>query len=132
MSRRLVSIRFATALIASVLGTGSFGESLAATKQVHPPAGALPRAPLQYSEFTDAELMRGFLALAFGSDMRISGGRQLLRKFDHPVRVLIRPDLPTHRERLHVVLNEFALATKLAIAFAESVEAADVVVHLVK
>ena len=46
-------------------------------------------APPQYTSFTVAELERGFLALAFGSDLRI-GARPLgIRRFDHPIHVRI-------------------------------------------
>ena len=46
-------------------------------------------APPQYTRFTAAELERGFLALAFGSDLRI-GARPLgIRRFDHPIRVRV-------------------------------------------
>ncbi|MET0875357.1 MAG: hypothetical protein ABWX81_11275, partial [Pseudolabrys sp.] len=49
------------------------------------PAGAPQDAPPQYTSFTAAELERGFLALAFGSDLRI-GVRPLgIRRFDHPI-----------------------------------------------
>ena len=50
------------------------------------PAGAMQEAPPQYTHFTTSELERGFLALAFGSDLRI-GARPLgIRRFDHPIR----------------------------------------------
>jgi len=60
----------------------------ASDKQPAPP-GALEDAPPQFTRFTAAELERGFLALAFGSDLRI-GARPLgIRRFDHPIRVRI-------------------------------------------
>ncbi len=53
------------------------------------PAGAPQDAPPQYTNFTAAELKRGFLALAFGSDLRI-GVRPLgIRRFDHPIHVRV-------------------------------------------
>jgi hypothetical protein len=53
------------------------------------PSGAMQDAPPQYTRFTAAELERGFLALAFGSDLRI-GARPLgIRRFDHPIRVRV-------------------------------------------
>jgi len=46
-------------------------------------------APSQYTRFSAAELERGFLALAFGSDLRI-GARPLgIRRFDQPIRARI-------------------------------------------
>jgi len=53
------------------------------------PSGAMQGAPPQYTHFTISELERGFLALAFGSDLRI-GARPLgIRRFDHPIRARI-------------------------------------------
>src|SRR5262245_17103995 len=53
------------------------------------PSGATQDAPPQYTHFTTSELERGFLALAFGSDLRI-GARPLgIRRFDHPIRARI-------------------------------------------
>ena len=36
-----------------------------------------------------AELMRGFFALAFGSDLRIGARPRGIRRFDHPIRVAV-------------------------------------------
>ena len=53
------------------------------------PSDAVEGAPSQYTRFTASELERGFLALAFGSDLRI-GARPLgIRRFDHPIRARI-------------------------------------------
>src|SRR5262245_63794804 len=53
------------------------------------PTCAMQEAPPQYTHFTTSELERGFLALAFGSDLRI-GARPLgIRRFDHPIRARI-------------------------------------------
>src|SRR5690349_16901858 len=63
--------------------------AFAASDKQPAPAGALQDAPPQYTSFTAAELERGFLALAFGSDLRI-GARPLgIRRFDHPIHVRV-------------------------------------------
>ena len=63
--------------------------AFAASDKQPAPAGATQDAPPQYTSFTAAELERGFLALAFGSDLRI-GARPLgIRRFDHPIHVRI-------------------------------------------
>ena len=60
--------------------------ALGASGRQPPPPGSFEGAPDQYTQFTAAELTRGFLALAFGSDLRI-GARPLgIRRFDHAVR----------------------------------------------
>src|SRR5262245_51414137 len=63
--------------------------ALGASGRQPPPPGSFEGAPDQYTQFTTAELTRGFLALAFGSDLRI-GARPLgIRRFDHAVRARI-------------------------------------------
>jgi hypothetical protein len=63
--------------------------ALAASGKRPAPPGAFPGAPPEYTRFSTVELMRGFMALAFGSDMRI-GARPLgIRRFDHPIRAQV-------------------------------------------
>src|SRR5262249_56869267 len=63
--------------------------ALGASGRQHAPPGAFDGAPPQFTHFTAAELSRGFLALAFGSDLRI-GARPLgIRRFDHPIRARV-------------------------------------------
>ncbi len=50
------------------------------------PPGAFPGAPSEYTRFSTAELMRGFMKLAFGSDLRIGAAPRGIRRFDHPIR----------------------------------------------
>src|SRR5512140_719649 len=61
----------------------------AASGKQPPPAGALAGAPAEYTNFSPAELTRGFLALAFGSDLRIGAKPRGIRRFDHPIRVAV-------------------------------------------
>ena len=53
------------------------------------PSGAFPGAPPQYTQFSTAELMRGFMVLAFGSDLRIGARPRGIRRFDHPIRAKV-------------------------------------------
>ena len=63
--------------------------ALAASDKQPAPPGALPGAPPQYTRFSTAELMRGFLALSFGSDLHIGPTPRGIRRFEHPVRVAV-------------------------------------------
>jgi hypothetical protein len=65
------------------------GAGLAASDIQPAPADAYNGAPPEYTRFTTAELTRGFLALAFGSDLRIGARPRGIRRFDHPVRVTV-------------------------------------------
>ncbi len=73
--------------LVAFLAVASGRVALAASDKQPAPPDAPENAPPQYTRFTAAELERGFLALAFGSDLRI-GARPLgIRRFDHPIRV---------------------------------------------
>ena len=73
------------------------------------PPGSFDGAPPQYTHFTAAELSRGFLALAFGSDLRI-GARPLgIRRFDRPIRVrIIGGGTPDRTHAMSRVIEEYA------------------------
>lgn len=63
--------------------------AVAASGKRPAPPDALAGAPAEFTQFTSAELQRGFLALAFGSDLRI-GARPLgIRRFVGPVRAQV-------------------------------------------
>jgi len=77
------------AIFAAVVAVAFAAVAFAASDKQPAPAGAPENAPPQYTHFTAVELERGFLALAFGSDLRI-GARPLgIRRFDHPIRAHI-------------------------------------------
>lgn len=63
--------------------------ALAASGREPAPADALPGAPAQYTRFSTPELMRGFLALAFGSDLRIGAAPRGIRRFERPIRAAV-------------------------------------------
>ena len=83
--------------------------ALAASGRQPPPPGSFEGAPAQYTQFTAAELTRGFLALAFGSDLRI-GARPLgIRRFDHAIRARIIDGGTTDRSSAMArVIEEYA------------------------
>ena len=80
--RRLIAI--AAALLLTTAAT-----ALAASGKRPPPPGSFPGAPGEYTEFSTAELMGGFMALAFGSDLRIGARPRGIRRFDHPIRAQV-------------------------------------------
>jgi hypothetical protein len=63
--------------------------ALAASGRQPAPLGASRGAPAQYTQFTAAELSRGFMSLAFGSDLRIGARPRGIRRFDRPIRVAV-------------------------------------------
>jgi len=75
-------------LLATVIVTVSIvfaSSSLAASGNEPPPPGSFDGAPPQYTRFSTHELMRGFMALAFGSDLRIGATPRGIRRFDRPI-----------------------------------------------
>ena len=60
--------------------------SFAASGKQPAPPDAFHGAPGEYTRFSVAELSRGFMALAFGSDLRIGARPRGIRRFDHPIR----------------------------------------------
>src|ERR1039458_5151026 len=65
------------------------GTALARSRKQPAPAGAFRGAPPEYTRFSVAELERGFLSLAFGSDLLIGASPSGIRRFDHPIRAAV-------------------------------------------
>jgi hypothetical protein len=83
--------------------------ALAASGKQQPPPGSFAGAPPQYTRFSTAELMRGFLALSFGSDLRIGAPPRGIRRFDHPIRVAVIAGGSVDRAAaMHRILDEYA------------------------
>ena len=79
-------MRFFAALVFLM---ASLPAALAASGKQAAPAGAFNGAPPEFTRFSTAELERGFLALAFGSDLRIGARPRGIRRFDQPIRVTV-------------------------------------------
>ena len=63
--------------------------ALAASGKQPAPTGAPANAPAQFTQFSTTELTRGFMALAFGSDLRIGAKPRGIRRFDHPIKARV-------------------------------------------
>jgi len=107
--------------------------ALAASGKSDAPPGSFPGAPPEYTEFSAAELTRGFLALAFGSDLRIGGRPSGIRRFDHPVRVrVIAGGSVPRADAYKRVLTEFAhKVPNLPAGIVEDGAPADIDVRLI-
>jgi hypothetical protein len=62
-----------------------FSAAQAASDKQPPPAGTFAGAPPEFTRFSIGELQQGFLALAFGSDLRIGARPRGIRRFDRPI-----------------------------------------------
>jgi DUF2927 family protein len=106
--------------------------ALAASGRQPPPPGSFAGAPPEYTRFTTAELMRGFLALAFGSDLRIGARPRGVRRFDHPItaRVIAGGSIDRVAAMQHII-EEYARAVpNLHLSLTEG-SPADVEVRLI-
>jgi len=106
--------------------------AFAASGKEPPPPGSVPGAPPQYTQFSPRELSRGFLALAFGSDLLIGKRPKGIRRYDHPITAHVIPGGSVDRtSAMEKILDEYAdkvPALKLSVTANEQ---ADIEVRLI-
>jgi DUF2927 family protein len=108
--------------------TGAF----AASGQQPAPPGAFEGAPPQYTQFSATELARGFLALAFGSDLRIGARPTGIRRFDHAISVHVTGGgAVDRRAALSRVIGDYARAVPELHLSETSAEPADIELRLI-
>jgi len=123
----------AAASVALALSAFSVVLALAASEREPAPPGALHGAPPQYTRFTTGELERGFMALAFGSDLRVGPKPRGVRRFDRPIRaVVIAGGSVDRRAAMRRVIEEYARKVpNLRLAMARDPADADLDVRLI-
>lgn len=111
----------------------SHGNTLAASGREPAPEGSAHGAPPQYTQFTAAELTRGFLALAFGSDLRIGARPRGIRRFDHPIRARVIHGGSVDRvAAMQSVVEAYARQVpSLALSLVDGTQASDIEVRLI-
>ena len=91
-----------------VLAVTAATAAAAASGKRPAPEGAFKGAPPEYTHFSSDEIVRGFMALAFGSDLHLGATTVGVRRFDHPIRARVigggSVDRKTQMER---ILEEF-------------------------
>jgi hypothetical protein len=109
------------------------GPAAAASGRRPPPQGSPIGAPPEYTRFSPAELTRGFLALAFGSDLRVGGKPKGIRKFVEPARIAVLDQGSVSRSAAYkAVVREFAAKIPhLTVTLTDNIEAANIVVRLI-
>ena len=107
--------------------------ALAASNKQPAPPGSFPGAPAQYTTFSTAELAQGFLALAFGSDLRVGAAPRGIRRFDRPIRAVVIAGGSVERAAaMRRVLSDFAAQVpSLRLSVIDDTAMADIEVRLI-
>jgi hypothetical protein len=105
----------------------------AASDKQPPPAGSFRGAPPQFMSFSADELMRGFLALGFGSDLRIGARPKGVRRFDRAIRAVVIGGGSVDRSvAMERVLFEYGeKVPNLHLSIGGNPEGADVTIRLI-
>lgn len=115
------------------LATLAFGADIATTVE----AGELPavtsRQRTEKKNFTDGEIVEGFLKTAFGAEYHLAGRVDRIRRFDGPVRVFAETDRADRKAQLTKVVADIGSRVRhLDIAMTSASEAANVRVKMVR
>jgi hypothetical protein len=121
-------------LVAAFLLTAAMTAALAASGKEPPPAGAFAGAPPQFTRFSSAEIQRGFMVLAFGSDLRLGVPQIGIHRFERPIRVLMVGGGNIERTAaMQRIVGEYGdKVPNLRIIAAADVATADVEVRLIE
>lgn len=119
--------------LAAFLCVMATAAALAASGKQPAPEGAFRGAPAQYTHFSAAELQRGFLALAFGSDLRIGARPRGIRRFDRPIHARVMAAGSVDRgAAMQRVIEEYARKVPaLRLSVADGNTPVDVEVRLI-
>jgi hypothetical protein len=107
--------------------------ALAASNREPAPPGSFKGAPPQYTQFSSAELTRGFMALAFGSELRVGAAARGIRRFDRPIRAAVIAGGSVERTAaMRRVIEEYAAKIpNLHLSIAPGTAPADIEIRLI-
>jgi hypothetical protein len=116
-----------------LLALAGASAAFAASDKRPAPPGAFKGAPAEYTRFSATEITRGFLALAFGSDLHVGAPAPGLRRFDHPIAAHVLGGGSVDRKAaMERVLREFAAKVPgLRLTVVPAAEKADIEVRLI-
>ena len=92
------------------------------------------RRATERKTFSDAEIIRGFFATAFGAEMRIAGRVNGIRKYDKPIRVFVENSAQPDRSAqiAEIVADIKSRVEHLDIAIVAERKEANVIVRLLR
>ena len=129
MQNRLPLLRTgAGAFIAALLFMTVAAEAVAQTP------GILSRQRNEKKDFTDSQIVEGFMKTAFGAEYHLAGRVDRIRKYNGPVRVAIEGAVrPDRQQQIAKVIADIGRRVQhLDIAMSGSPEAANSIITLVK
>jgi hypothetical protein len=119
-------------IAAAALLTIAFASVVSPSASAEIPAIA-SRQRAEKKIFTDTEIIDGFLKTAFGAEYHLAGRVDRIRKYVMPVRVFADGNRPGRKAQLAKVVADIGQkVAHLDIAMAETSEAANVVVQMVR
>jgi hypothetical protein len=119
--------------LAAALSAGAFGEILAPCAAFADIPAIAQRQRTEKKNFTDNEIVEGFLKIAFGAEYHLAGRVDRIRKYDGPVRVFADGNRADRKAQLAKIVADIAARVQhLDIAMAGSLEDANVQVKLVR
>ncbi|HEU0083354.1 MAG TPA: DUF2927 domain-containing protein [Bradyrhizobium sp.] len=118
-------------LAPALIGAESLVLQRAAAAEI---AGIAARQRIEKKSFTDGEIVDGFMKTAFGAEYHLAGRVDRIRKYEAPVRVFADgANRADRKAQLARIVGDIASRVQhLDIAMAETGEAANVVVKLVR
>lgn len=118
--------------IAIVLSAIALGGSVALPVAAGEVAAIAQRQRSEKKVFTDAEIVDGFLKIAFGAEYHLAGRVDRIRKYDGPVRVFADGRADRKTQIAKIVADIASRVQHLDIAMAESSDDANIQVKLVR
>ena len=129
LRRPLLRASISTTLLALVVASGAPVASALAAE--NPTIAAKKRA--ERRDFSDTEIVEGFMKTAFGAEFQLAGRVDRIRKYAMPVRVFADGGSRQRKTQLAAVVADIGMRVQhLDIAMAEGREAATIEVRLVR
>jgi hypothetical protein len=127
--RPLLPASLLAAVLAVIVSGGALMSSVAAAE--NPTIAAKKRA--ERKDFSDAEIVEGFMKTAFGAEFQLAGRVDRIRKYVVPVRVFADGSSRERKTQLASVVADIGMRVQhLDIAMAKTREAATIEVRLVR
>jgi hypothetical protein len=128
---RRFSLRLSLSAALAALGMAGAPWMPSAAAAENPAVSARKHA--ERTDFSDADIVEGFMKTAFGAEFQLAGRVDRIRKYAMPVRVFAEGGSRERRRQLAAVVTDIGMRVQhLDIAMAQTREAATIEVRLVR